>query len=180
MINLIPPSAQEQVKREYWVRVISVWMTLIATGCVVVAVLNIPVYVLVRSQLDAFLVEYKQANLESESFKESEQAVIQANQVAALLAQHDDTQLLSGIVDELDALTGQGIRITDFTISRSMEGGLAPITIKGTAASRLDLTNFRDAIESHPLFSNAELPLSNLAKDRDIEFTITITPKTQE
>ena len=159
-------------------RLISVGMVLIATACVIIALLNVPVYVLIRSQLDAFLQEYTQANLESKSFQDSEQSVARANEIAKLLAA-DEGQKLLQIVEILDGLTTNAVVITDFSVAVEKKK-LKPIVIRGVAPTRLSLTTFRDAIESHEMFETAELPLSNLAKDSDIEFTITITAQKSE
>jgi hypothetical protein len=176
MINLIPPSAQQQVKKEYWLRVISVWMILIASALLIVAILNIPVYVLVRSQLDAFSTEFAQANLKSESFDESELAVKQANGIANLLVKSDVSAPFTSVLAEIESLGGNGIVITEVMIS-STEGKLDPIGIKGMAPTRLSLTTFQNDLEAHGHFKNVVLPLSNLARDKDIVFNITAEPE---
>jgi hypothetical protein len=177
MINLIPPGAQKQVKREYWLRVFTVWVILIASACVMIATLYMPVYVLVKSQLDAYLQAYTQASVESESFKDSEKAVEKANDIAELLSAANKALPFSTVIYELEEVSRQyKITITEFVLLRD-DGKLQPIVLRGTALSRLDLTSFRDAVEAHELFKSVELPLSNLAKDKDITFSITIEPE---
>jgi len=177
MINLIPPGAQKQVKREYWLRVFTVWIILIASACVVVAILYVPVYVLVRSQLDAFLQAYTQASVESESFKDSELSVEKANDIAELLSAANKALPFSSVISELEEVSDiHNVTITEFILLRE-KANLQPIVLRGTAKSRFDLTSFRDAVEAHELFKSVELPLSNLAKDKDITFSITIEPE---
>jgi hypothetical protein len=179
MINLIPPSAQTEVRKEYWLRVATVWLFLCGSALLILVVLNIPLHVLVGSQLDAFSNEYAQANLESELFKGSEEAVKKANDVAQLLSNTHDEPTFSKIIEEIESLSGSDIRILDVTLTR--KGALLePIVVRGSAASRLALTEFQDALEAHPLFKQAELPLSNLARDKDIVFTITIEPESKK
>lgn len=153
-------------------------MMLLATACVITALLNVPVYVLIRSQLSAFLPEFMQANLESKSFQESEREVVRANEIAQLLAAEQRTPLLE-IITTLEGLTHAEVTITDFSVAVEKKE-LQPIVIHGVAQTRLALTTFRDAIEAHEMFKTADLPLSNLAKDSDIEFSITITPQQSE
>lgn len=179
MINLIPPDAQSQVKKEYWLRVVTVWVILIASACVVVVTLYVPVYVLVRSQLDAYLQAYTQASVESESFKDSEDAVERSNEIAELLSAANKALPFSTVMSELEQVSGNhNIAISEFVFTRD-KGKLQPVVLKGTAVSRLDLTSFKDSVESHELFKSAELPLSNLAKDKDIIFSMTIIPEEQ-
>lgn len=179
MINLIPPSAQDQVRKEYWIRVISVWAVLLGSACVVVAIFNAPAYVLVSSQLSSYLQEYNQAALENESFKESERAVVRSNEIAALLARSDESLQFSEVMSHLESLTGSAVEITEFDFTRSGDT-IQSIAISGEAESRLALSMFHEAIESDSLFQSASLPLSNLAKDKDIPFTITIVPRNNE
>lgn len=176
MINLIPPSAEKQVQREYWVRVASIWMILFGFAFAIVALLNVPVYILVRSQLDSFLQEYKEATDMTDTFIASEVAIANANEIVRLLAKEDPVEPFSRILKEIEGLRGASITILDFTISRT-ENVLDPIVVSGVANSRLELSEFRDAIEESEFFASAQLPLSNLAKDKDIPFTITITPE---
>lgn len=179
MINLIPPSAEKHVQREYKIRVASVWMILFGLAFVIVTLLNVPVYILVQSQLDNFLAEYNEASDETQSFIESEVAIANANEIVRLLAKKDPVEEFSHIIEELEQLTGANITIQSFQIGRT-GNVLDPIVISGVANSRLELSRFRDAIEASEFFKSAALPLSNLAKDRDIPFTITITPESTE
>jgi hypothetical protein len=180
MTNLIPPQAHTQVKNEYRLRVLTVWMILFGSACLIVAVLNVPLYVLIRGQLDAYLTEYAQANVESESFKGSEVAVTRANTIGILLSGTKKQEVLSEVIAEIEAQSGVGISLTEISLSRTEAGALNPILIKGIANSRLSLTTFQENLEKHPLFKKANLPLSNLAQDRDISFNITLDPEVTE
>jgi len=174
MINLIPPDAQKQVKREYKIRVASVWLYLLGSAFLIIAILYAPTYVLLRSQLSSFSEEYAQANTQDETFKELETAINAANETAKLLNTSSNMVLFSTIISELESLTTNGVDITNFMMSR--EGSVVnSIVINGDAVSRSSLSSFRDAIEASELFESATLPLSNFAKDRDIPFSITIT-----
>ncbi len=176
MINLIPPSAERNVTREYWLRVISVWVLLIASACVIVAILNIPVYVLVRSQLEAYVNEYAQAAVESQELADSKATVDATNQIAQRLAASNDSTSFSTVLTELEKMSGNEIVITESVLSRK-DGALGLVTITGVARSRAALTSFHSAIIAHELFKQADLPLSNLAQDKDIIFTITVEPE---
>lgn len=179
MINLIPPHAQKQVRREYWIRVVSVWGFLLGSALCISAIVYAPTYVLVRSQLQNFLQEYKEANDQNQAFKDSESVIIKANEVAKLLATSGDVVSFSEVIAEIEKTQKDGIIIKTFTLSRK-DDGLNPIVITGEARSRSVLTEFRDALEINPLFKSATIPLSELAKDKDIQFSLTILPKVEK
>jgi hypothetical protein len=176
MINLIPPFAQKDVMREYWIRAVSIWLMLIATGLLVVCALTVPSYVLIDAQLAAYGEEYAQAGSKNEALNAAKEEILRANKTASLLLSGEKSMPFSDVLAKLDALTGSDIRITNFTLKRD-EKGLGPITVQGTASTRSALTSFVESLKNSDDFKSADLPLSNLAKDRDIPFSITITPK---
>ncbi len=178
MINLIPPSAQKQVTHEYWLRVVSIWLFLLGTACLIVAIFNAPVYVLVQSQLSTFLQEFTLANNQSETFKSSEATIAKANDIAKLLTKSEQVTPFSEIIEELEteARIVGGVTINTFSLARK-DGAIAPIIISGVASTRSQLSQFKDTLEKNPRFESAVLPLASLAKDRDISFSITLTPR---
>lgn len=175
MINLIPPDARTQVKREYWTRVISVWMMLAATAFVMITLLRVPVFVLVSSQLNAFADSYERAASEDLQFKESEELIVEANEIGRLLSESNESRFFSAIITKLDELSGEGITISSISIERT-DDIVSAVSVIGFAETRFSLASFKDRIEADPYFESAALPLSNLAKDKDIPFNIAIKP----
>lgn len=174
MINLIPPAAQLQVKREYWLRVVIVWLFLLGTAGVIIAVLKIPTYALVHNQLSIFADSYETASEDSLVFKESEAAVKKANATAKLL-QSGVPVTFSELVTELHSIANESISIETVVLARAEEG-VAPIVVGGKSLTRASLAQFNSDLEKSDYFMTAVLPIANLAKDKDISFTITLTP----
>ena len=82
-----------------------------------IATLYMPVYVLVRSQLDAFLQAYTQASIESDSFKDSELAIEKANEIANLLSEADKATSFSTVIFELEEVSqAHRVTITEFVL----------------------------------------------------------------
>lgn len=175
MANLIPPDAKRAIIIEYWIRVVTVWAVLVGCGLLVVAVLRLPTFVLVRSQLEVFSNAYNQARIQEEVFEEAQHTISEANTLSNLLANSATTTSLSEIVTLLDDIAGVGVTISDFNFQKS-DTDITQIDIRGLANTRTALADFSQNIEAHTLFDEAELPISNLAKDKDINFEITIIP----
>ena len=72
-------------------------------------------------------------------------------------------------------LKPQGISIKNLSWRRDQKGRV--ITIMGNASSRNTLIEFEKTLDNSGSFSNAVLPVSNFARDKDIEFTLTVSPK---
>ena len=175
MANLIPPDAKKAIIYEYWIRVFTVWFVMIGLAFIVVSLLKAPTFVLVQSQLNSFSGAYDGAREKEEAFTEAQQTIVDANDLSVLLTEFSTTIESSELIKILDDLAGSDVRISDFSFKRSADV-LDSITVTGLADTRVSLAGFSDNIESHPLFDNAELPISNLAKDKDITFNIEITP----
>lgn len=173
MINLIPPDARTVITKEYWLRVVTVWLWLFAAALLIVAILNIPSYVLIQSQLSVFTEQYNQAQIKQGEFERSEIEIKTTNALAGHLAKHSSTTAFTTYLTELDALARAGIEITQFKFNVS-DQAVESIGVVGIAVDRASLTAFSDAVEDHRFFSEAQIPIANLAKDSDINFNITI------
>lgn len=79
------------------------------------------------------------------------------------------------IVDEIAAERTSDIKISSFSMQQS-----APkmtITVKGNAKDRESLLDFANKLKQNTDFNKVDLPISNFAKDSDIDFTLSVTMK---
>ena len=173
MANLIPPAAKQDILTEYWVRIASVWFILLGAAALTLAVLHVPVYVLIQNQLQTYSSLYDNAAEESTSFEKAEAEIVRANDTVTLLATARNVRPLVPYVSEIEALAGSAIEINSLTMSRTGTV-LESIQVSGVAASREALVSFSQAVEAADNFTSAEIPLSNLAKDSNIPFTINV------
>lgn len=175
MINLIPPDARHYVTIEYWVRAATVWLFLTAIALLTVTVFLVPVYVLVHGQL--VVADAAVSSATQPSFTTLEHEITTTNEIAKQLATINNTPVFSQYLDTVDRLTPVGVTITSISMERPTST-IRQIIVSGTAASRLSLAAYRDALQADPAFTSAALPLSNLAKDKNIPFTITVATVT--
>lgn len=175
-INLIPTDARRKVAREYWLRVAAVWVVLVSLALAIVAVLQIPLYVLVATQAQVYQNTVTEAGVDREGLAQARTALEQANSIAATLNVTDTDVAFSEYVDALLAQRSPAVDVTSISLER--RGAAMPMVVRvmGVAQTRQDLVRFRDAAEAHVLFDEVELPLSNLAQDEDIVFSVPITP----
>lgn len=178
MINLIPLSAQKKVKREYWLRVASVWAIAAGAGLIVITILTLPVYLLVTLQLENQAADVTTATAEQAEFTQLEAVLEKANQQAKTVILQQSSLSLTEHINIINNLSDTGIDVTSFRldINKATEEVEASekIVISGNADSRLQLSNFRDAIEQHEFYEQVDLPFSALIKDRDIDFSLSL------
>lgn len=173
MLNLIPTPARKRAIREYWLRVCAVGLFLLGTGCMVIASLMLPTYVLLNNKLGEMqsLVDARAATAASYDAGATalRTAMVQAN---TLLNQSTTTVKATTLGTTLIELAGENVTLSSLTFSTA--GGTTTLAIAGEAKDRVSLATFRDAIEEHPYYMTAELPLGSLVKDRDLLFTMNI------
>lgn len=173
MANLIPPHAKRGVIVEYWIRVISVWFILLGLLALFVGVLNLSSYLLIKNQQSIYQDTFADANDKTDTFTAIEHEVIKANETARLLATIEGRTQLHTYILRIESLANDQVVIDKFDFALSA-GVPKEITIAGVAEDRESLVGLSDTIEADSYFVSADIPLSNLAKDKDIPFRIKV------
>ncbi|MCB9810661.1 MAG: hypothetical protein H6779_02425 [Candidatus Nomurabacteria bacterium] len=177
MINLIPPTAKKQITKEYWVRVISVWLFAVSVAGLLVAISLLPVYVLVTSQVGTYASSAKEVAAKVADYDLSASALTMAKRQSALLVELQQLEQFSSLMAAIDDLQGSMIIINDYEFLRA---GMAveSVEVKGIADTREALVEFRDNLSALPEVKDVKLPISDLAKDKDIGFTLSVNLNT--
>jgi hypothetical protein len=174
MINLIPKSAKKNIVTEYWVRVLSTWLMLWAFAIACGTAILFPSYILVSSQVTAYEDSADSASQKVADYESASVALIQASQQARDIVRQREAAPLSSYVDLFMNLQGTNIFIDQFSLVQE-ETSILPVRISGTATNRQALASFRDRMLAHPLITEVDLPISNLANDKDIVFSLIVT-----
>jgi hypothetical protein len=177
MINLLPEKEKALLHKEYRLRVVVMYLGVIAALCITAVVLLIPSYILSLYRRKA--VETAPVQLTPESQKEK----------AALLSQiekgKDAIKILkpeasSKLPTELISLIIKN-KSSDITINSIGYTYTKPqtflIKISGVAKTRQSLIAFKTSLEKEEGIAQIVLPVSNLAKDANISFSFEITNK---
>jgi hypothetical protein len=178
MINLIPPIAKKSIATEYWVRVVTVWLWLLTGSAFIGAVLLLPVYVLIDTQIAAYRDSANAAIQQIATFENVSLELARSTKQAQLIMGSDDQVHFSQLIYEIRSLEGQGVALSQIEISRALVG-VSPILITGQADDRRSLSNFRDRLLANQNVEAVDFPISNLAKDSDIPFSMMVTIRNQ-
>lgn len=173
MINLIPPKAKSAAVKEYWVRVLSVWGILFSIVAITTALFLLPTYVLIHSQLASLEKEVIQQNNVGEQFQVAEETVQMANRIAGELSEPHVQTPSHQIVTAINEAAADTVVPDTFRVARA-DREVESVSVQGVAASREALAAFKKALERSPLFETAVVPISDLARETDLPFAITI------
>ncbi|GEM_PF-377721 len=179
MINLIPPTARRGVLVEYWIRVVSVWLILWSVALFAATSLLLPAYVFVNSQVRVYQESAELASQKVADYEAVSTALVRASQQAKTVMDEANRFQISDYVELLEQLQGDEIQINRIELGRA-EQGVLPAVVGGMADNRQALASFRDRLLTDKRISAVDLPISNLAQDKNIPFTITITLANQQ
>lgn len=174
MINLIPPKGRTTGRFEYWVRVCTVWSFLLAGVFIVASFLFVPSYVLIHSQIKALSIQAAEGGRDEVVYKEKEQIIQDINTIVGQLQKEEVQTDISEIIHAVNKAIHPGVTIARYEISRE-EMAIDAILIQGTASTREALATFKNTLERSALFETATVPISDLAREADLPFSITIT-----
>lgn len=173
MFNLLPKPEKDAVRREYRVRLATVILWFLSAALVIGSLLLLPSW---------FLSAQKEAAAESR-FDALERSVGRresADLEGDLLALATQVQSLSreappGLFYELIGAVvsrrPKGVSLESIAVTDRGEGKHT-VTVAGVAADRDALVSFSRALGEIPLLERAKLPLSNLAKESGIPFSL--------
>lgn len=174
MINLIPQKAKRNLRFEYWVRAISVWFITWSVALFAGACIFFPAYVLIGTQINAYQESATAAYEKVAGYENASTELVQASVQAKSIMDEAALPQISKYITLFGQLEKAGIEIKKMSVTRNVEG-ISPITVAGNAADRQSLASFRDRILATEEVSSVDFPISNLAKDKDIQFSITVT-----
>lgn len=174
MINLAPQENVKQFRRIYFLRLTTV-VLIVATALVVIhGVLLIPSYMLLNVRVAEQKVERDtvgrllQAAEGSQIEEKLKDMAIQLNRLETLPAQPSLTNAVALVL----GVPRSGISVR--SIAYEPNGSESSLKVQGVAATREALRSYAQLLESQEVVTSVDFPISNLAEDRDLTFTLSI------
>lgn len=175
MYKLLPEKAREKVRGEYLLRRSVIMVTALILVLVVAIVGLSPSFVISKALQKEVAERTESLTQEPEPDAVAWETWLSSiNLKLKLLAPKLDKDRPSALLAQVISERGRGVRINSF---RWINGdGKSEVSIRGVAADRQALLAFESRLNSTEKFSAVTLPVSNLAKDRDISFELKLTP----
>lgn len=173
MINLIPQHAKRSIKIEYLSRLLTV--TFAALSCVLVAasVLLVPQLVLLHSQNSALSQQYEASMSTKQAIDSYVTQIKNTNQAIELVHQVVIIGNLVPYIKHIQSYESVGVTFDYIKVDRKADAGVV-IKMAGMAATRNDLAILKNSLVTDPVIAEVDLPLENLAKDKDLPFHISL------
>ena len=175
MINLLPPEDKKTVEREYLFRLVSAYIFLVSTAVFIGAVLLLPSYFFASTQEKAAEAELIQLESSSESIEReaiSEQ-LLETKEKLVTLTSVKDKEPIFTLIDTISTYSGRGVDVSNVSYTRG--DSESRLSVGGVAATRDALLRFQRSLEEDERFNDVQFPVSILAEEEDIKFTIQIS-----
>lgn len=177
-MNLLPPGARKMLRKEYWLRVTSVWAILAVLAIIAVSVLLVPSYLLIGTEEEALETERLTIAQKDNGTSSAEKAVMDANELAAALRAAVISERLTPIITAVNEAVPSGVTLTSYSMAR-VETVVEELIVVGIADTRDALIAFERSLEEQEAFTSVDVPIADLVKERDLPFRISIMLRTQ-
>ncbi len=176
MFKLLTEEERYKVRHEYNMRRAIVMLSALIMVLVVGVIGLLPSYVLSNARQNEVLERNRIISTSKQHDDNSslEAWLIEINNELEVSSPKLDTDRPSDFIDKvLDQKIG-GVRITEFSWIKAKDG--VTLAIGGIGRDRQTLIAFENSMNASSHFSTVTLPISNLAKDKDIDFHIKFSP----
>lgn len=179
MINLLPISGIKRIISEYRVRLITTALIMLATTMIIALVLLFPAYLLASHKRDLISENLSKMGDQATSTQEVKnlEKIIKETDVTidTLGGKGQKFSVSSDILLKTSGYRTENIKIIGIFYDKKDTNGA--LSFKGSAGSRQNLTEFVDLLKKDPAFTDVSLPISDLVKDKNIDFTIILKLK---
>lgn len=172
MINLLPPEAEKVWMREQRLRAAATFCLMAALVSLVVLVASLPTGELLARHGESLAQDDSLAQEVQARAEDVERELKTTRSLIEHLSQSSVSKQYSVLIALMDDLAAEEATLTHFNFGDKKE-----LELNGVAATRASLSSFRERLENHESVKAVDSPLSNLVKDTDVPFSMTITFK---
>ena len=176
MRNLLTPKLKKHLKMEYRLRLLAVLLFLFSAAVFMGGILLIPSLVLSEAHKNS---AEEEARLVKQSLIQREDASLsrtleRARTELEVIEIVQGQPLISKSVERILKSKPDSISINTLSFSQDGSSSDMVIGLSGVARTREGLLSFERVLKNDPSFASVVLPVSNLAQDRNISFSLTI------
>src|SRR3989344_6466115 len=176
MINLLTLEEKKNIKRDYNIRLIIISLSFLLIIVVIAIAFLLPSYFLSSIKEKISSQELEKIKISQDFSDENiiSEIIQETNMKLSLLSYYDNKLVVSkDIIEAILEKTKGKIEISEIYFTKN-NNSPSTIDLKGTASSRESLLLFTEDIEREDQFSEVNLPVSNLVKNKDIKFNFNI------
>ncbi|MFC1732245.1 hypothetical protein ACFL6I_18210 [candidate division KSB1 bacterium] len=175
MANLLPKKERKRFEWEYKFRLLTILLLFLMATIVLGIILLLPSYFVSKSKGESI---GRQSELLKKTiiFREGDTSVTSLLSTKQKINQLVETQkqvLQTEIIQTIIQNTDENVAVDAFYYKKGTDSD-GEMKVTGKADSRTALLSFSDRLKKESLFDRVDLPVSSLARDSNITFSITL------
>ncbi len=181
MINVLPEGEKKTLKKEYWLRLSAMTLSLLGIIGVIATLLLFPSYFLSASKLslaEGRLETFNNLNPDIATY-DLNTTIADINTKLGVLSKGGTAAVGDRLLSDLILNRPKGINLTSITYSEKVDKvkSTQSFEARGTARDRTTLRNYKTTLDSNPDILKTDIPISDFLERTNIDFTMTITLK---
>lgn len=175
MFNLLPNNLKEKVRSEYNLRLlVTVFISILFIQISFLIFLS-PTWFVSLNKEKEIVLQSEKANKSSLDLKVDtiNSQIKLINKKLEIINSTLEYPAVVPVIDDILSRKTNSINIEELMYETS-DKKLAKVTIRGTSDTRDSLVNFVKKLEESDILSEVDLPISNLTKDKNIDFSLLI------
>ncbi len=175
MFNLLPFSEKKEIRKLYMLRRLNFILVLLFATGIVANFLLLPSLLLSQIKYSEVRNEiaFRQESLEDKNTGSLRLAINKAKEEIKILeAVTEDTPTVYDLFSKVVARKNENIKITGILYGANEKEH--EVIVNGVSRNREALLEFAENVKREPIFSNVSLPVSNFAKNKDIDFSFSV------
>ena len=177
MFNLLPENEKKKILQEYALRrYIVILMFFFVSGIISVIVIFPSNFlsILKATEIEGQIKAVNKSSILGEAEKLN-QTLKDTNLKLTALQVPSNAISIEDVLQKVLNKKTSDIKIRSFSYKKSVETGASTVVITGTASDRESLSQFVNNLGHEALFTKVNLPVSNLTKNKNPDFTIQLT-----
>ena len=181
MLTLLLPEQQDKIEKEYRLRLIIVALCLLAALFLLIILFLSPSYFLSETKEKAVSdreLLLKKSDVSERAGKANSDLETARTQIKNLSGAFDNSAFslaAAEVIKEIVSRETLGITIQSFAFSKVVDVPRGKLQVTGISKTRSELVSFLQSIKKIPMFTKVDFPVSNLAKDTDINFSLAVS-----
>jgi hypothetical protein len=176
-MNLLPSEEKEILKRGFRIRVFVLLNIFLTIFFIAASIFLIPSYFLAKEQLEvisSFNTSIKPED--EESINKTLLVPTELQNKISFFETNLGNKKASDAISDVVSLKNSGIKINSMFFNKVAQGTEAEVlmVVSGIAERRDSLISFQSALRDSGKFQSVDVPVSSLAKDRDLPFSINL------
>lgn len=178
MFTIITEQYAKILRRDYRIRLTSVLLFGVSIAFIIGICALIPSYMLSKEKLASASQDLQslKTRREESGAARQEKEIFASRDLINKVNSHVSPIALYSVVESIVSARSSGISLTRMSVdtgaATAAKDALGTISVSGVARDRDSLIAFKHNLEKNGRFTKVELPLSDLAKSRNIDFSI--------